>query len=113
MNSLRFGNLDNDHTKMLFSEVVRGIASYGNVVDVPTVGGEIQFDKQYEENPLVNAMVVGLISHDDMQKGVSSGLRVRADLPQAGHCSAVSAGQFHHANPRCWFRRCSWDWLQA
>ena len=74
MNSLRFGNLDNDHTKMLFSEVVRGIASYGNVIDVPTVGGEIQFDKQYEENPLVNAMVVGLISHDDMQKGVAAGV---------------------------------------
>lgn len=74
MNSLRFGNLDNDHTKMLFSEVVRGIASYGNVVEVPTVGGEIQFDKQYEENPLVNAMVVGLVAHDDMQKGVAAGV---------------------------------------
>ena len=34
MNSLRFGHLDNDHTKMLFTEVVRGIASYGNVIDV-------------------------------------------------------------------------------
>ncbi|MED4351957.1 phosphoribosylformylglycinamidine synthase subunit PurL [Schinkia azotoformans] len=74
MNSLRFGNLDNDRTKMLFSEVVRGIASYGNVIDVPTVGGEIQFDEQYEENPLVNAMVVGLISHDDVQKGVAAGV---------------------------------------
>lgn len=74
MNSLRFGNLDNDHTKMLFSEVVRGISSYGNVVEVPTVGGEIQFDNQYEENPLVNAMVVGLVSHDDMQKGVAAGI---------------------------------------
>ena len=74
MNSLRFGNLDNDHTKMLFSEVVRGISSYGNVVEVPTVGGEIQFDNQYEENPLVNAMVVGLVSHDDMQKGVAAGV---------------------------------------
>lgn len=74
MNSLRFGNLNNDHTKMLFSEVVRGIASYGNVIDVPTVGGEIQFDEQYEENPLVNAMVVGLVSHDDVQKGVAAGV---------------------------------------
>ncbi|HHW38995.1 MAG TPA: phosphoribosylformylglycinamidine synthase subunit PurL [Bacillales bacterium] len=74
MNSLRFGNLDNDHTKMLFSEVVRGIASYGNVIDVPTVGGEIQFDEQYEENPLVNAMVVGLVHHDDVQKGIAAGV---------------------------------------
>ena len=74
MNSLRFGNLDNDHTKMLFTEVVRGIASYGNVIDVPTVGGEIQFDEQYAENPLVNAMVVGLVHHDDVQKGVAAGV---------------------------------------
>src|SRR6476620_1986125 len=74
MNSLRFGNLDNDHTKMLFSEVVRGISSYGNVIDVPTVGGEIQFDKQYEENPLVNAMVVGLVNHEDVQKGLAAGV---------------------------------------
>ena len=74
MNSLRFGNLDNDHTKMLFTEVVRGIASYGNVIDVPTVGGEIQFDEQYAENPLVNAMVVGLVDHNDVQKGLAAGV---------------------------------------
>ena len=74
MNSLRFGNLDNDHTKMLFTEVVRGIASYGNVIDVPTVGGEIQFDEQYAENPLVNAMVVGLVDHGDVQKGLAAGV---------------------------------------
>ncbi|WP_165767973.1 phosphoribosylformylglycinamidine synthase subunit PurL [Virgibacillus indicus] len=74
MNSLRFGNLNNDHTKMLFSEAVRGIASYGNVIEVPTVGGEVQFDESYEENPLVNAMVVGLVNHDDVQKGLASGV---------------------------------------
>ena len=75
MNSLRFGNLDNDHTKMLFTEVVfRAIASYGNVMDVPTVGGEIQFDEQYAENPLVNAMVVGLVDHGDVQKGLAAGV---------------------------------------
>lgn len=74
MNSLRFGKLDNDHTKHLFSEAIRGIASYGNVVGVPTVGGEVQFDECYEENPLVNAMVVGLINHDDVQKGVAAGV---------------------------------------
>jgi phosphoribosylformylglycinamidine synthase subunit PurL len=74
LNSLRFGNLDKDRTKWLFSEAVRGIASYGNVVDVPTVGGEVQFDESYEENPLVNAMVVGLVNHDDVQKGLASGI---------------------------------------
>ncbi|WP_085993308.1 phosphoribosylformylglycinamidine synthase subunit PurL [Oceanobacillus senegalensis] len=74
LNSLRFGNLDKNHTKWLFSEAVRGIASYGNVVDVPTVGGEVQFDESYEENPLVNAMVVGLVNHDDVQKGLAEGV---------------------------------------
>ncbi|TFJ92616.1 phosphoribosylformylglycinamidine synthase subunit PurL [Lentibacillus salicampi] len=73
MNSLRFGNLATGRTKYLFQEVVHGIAGYGNCVGVPTVGGEVQFDDSYEENPLVNAMCVGLINHDDIQKGVASG----------------------------------------
>src|SRR5690606_21400339 len=66
LNSLRFGNLNTERTKYLFSEVVSGIAGYGNCVGVPTVGGEIQFDDCYEENPLVNAMSVGLIRHDEI-----------------------------------------------
>ncbi|WP_217587875.1 phosphoribosylformylglycinamidine synthase subunit PurL [Lentibacillus saliphilus] len=74
LNSLRFGELDSERTKELFTEVVRGIAHYGNTLEVPTVGGEIQFDACYEENPLVNAMVVGLLDHDDMQKGVAAGV---------------------------------------
>lgn len=74
LNSLRFGNLDQDRSKWLFSEAVRGIASYGNVIEVPTVGGEVQFDESYEENPLVNAMVVGLVNHNDVQKGVAAGV---------------------------------------
>ncbi|WP_206207810.1 phosphoribosylformylglycinamidine synthase subunit PurL [Virgibacillus profundi] len=74
MNSLRFGKLKDDHTKMLFSEAVRGIASYGNVIGVPTVGGEVQFDESYKENPLVNAMVVGLVDHDKVQKGTAAGV---------------------------------------
>lgn len=74
LNSLRFGNLENEKTKWLFSEAVKGIASYGNTVEVPTVGGEVQFDECYDENPLVNAMVVGLVNHGDVQKGVASGV---------------------------------------
>jgi phosphoribosylformylglycinamidine synthase len=74
LNSLRFGNLDNERNQWLFKEAVRGIASYGNTIEVPTVGGEIQFDESYEENPLVNAMVVGLVNHEDIQKGVAEGV---------------------------------------
>lgn len=74
MNSLRFGNLTNERTKYLFTEVVNGITGYGNCVGVPTVGGEVQFDDSYEENPLVNAMAIGLINHDDIQKGIAAGI---------------------------------------
>lgn len=74
MNSLRFGNLTSERTKYLFKEVVNGIAGYGNCVGVPTVGGEVQFDDSYEENPLVNAMGIGLINHNDIQKGLAKGI---------------------------------------
>ncbi|WP_047983114.1 phosphoribosylformylglycinamidine synthase subunit PurL [Ornithinibacillus californiensis] len=74
MNSLRFGNLTTDRVKYLFSEVVNGIAGYGNCVGIPTVGGEVQFDDSYEDNPLVNAMCIGLINHDDIQKGIAAGI---------------------------------------
>lgn len=74
LNSLRFGPLGNERTNYLFKEVVRGIAHYGNNVGVPTVGGEIQFDDCYSDSPLVNAMVVGLIDHKDIQKGIAAGI---------------------------------------
>ena len=74
LNSLRFGELDNDRTKYLFEEIVAGIGGYGNCIGIPTIGGEIQFDAVYEKNPLVNAMCVGLIDHKDIQKGQAKGI---------------------------------------
>ncbi|OEH93401.1 phosphoribosylformylglycinamidine synthase subunit PurL [Bacillus solimangrovi] len=74
LNSLRFGELDNPRTKYLFEEVVAGIAGYGNCIGIPTVGGEVQFDDCYKGNPLVNAMCVGLINHDEIQKGQAKGV---------------------------------------
>ncbi|MFE4351707.1 phosphoribosylformylglycinamidine synthase subunit PurL [Peribacillus butanolivorans] len=74
LNSLRFGELENDRVKYLFKEVVAGIAGYGNCIGIPTVGGEIQFDPSYEGNPLVNAMCVGLIDHKDIKKGQAHGV---------------------------------------
>jgi phosphoribosylformylglycinamidine synthase len=61
LNSLRFGNLDEDKTQHLLSGVVHGIGHYGNCFGVPTVGGEIYFDECYHTNPLVNAMSVGIV----------------------------------------------------
>ncbi|WP_044895045.1 phosphoribosylformylglycinamidine synthase subunit PurL [Bacillus alveayuensis] len=74
LNSLRFGELTSPRVKYLFENIVAGIAGYGNCVGIPTVGGEVQFDSAYEGNPLVNAMCVGIIRHEDIQRGVASGV---------------------------------------
>ena len=69
LNSLRFGELTNPRSRYLLAGVVHGIASYGNAVGVPTVGGEISFHPCYQENPLVNVMAIGLLRHQDLQRG--------------------------------------------
>lgn len=74
LNSLRFGRLDNERVRYLFEHVVSGIAGYGNCIGIPTVAGEVMFDEAYEGNPLVNAMCVGLIDHDKIQRGVAKGI---------------------------------------
>lgn len=74
LNSLRFGNLHNNHTKQLMKGVVKGIGNYGNSFGVPTVGGEVYFNHCYNQNILVNAMSVGIV---EIGKTVSA----RADGP--------------------------------
>ncbi len=61
LNSLRFGNLEEDKTQHLLAGIVHGIGHYGNCFGVPTVGGEIYFEECYHTNPLVNAMSVGIV----------------------------------------------------
>jgi phosphoribosylformylglycinamidine synthase len=74
LNSLRFGSLDNPRTRRLFSGVVSGIAHYGNCVGVPTVGGEVYFDPAYADNPLVNAMAIGLMETPEIVKSGAAGI---------------------------------------
>lgn len=74
LDSLRFGELDDPRCEYLFNGVVAGIADYGNCIGIPTVAGEIYFDNTYKENPLVNAMCVGLINHNEIIKGIASGV---------------------------------------
>jgi phosphoribosylformylglycinamidine synthase len=77
LNSLRFGELDGpggDRVRYLFAGVVKGIGDYGNCVGIPTVGGEVYFDSAYEGNPLVNAMAIGLMKHEELIKGVAEGV---------------------------------------
>jgi phosphoribosylformylglycinamidine synthase II len=61
LNSLRFGNINLDHTKFLMKGVVKGIGNYGNAFGVPTVGGEVYFNDCYNQNILVNAMSAGIV----------------------------------------------------
>lgn len=74
LNSLRFGELNNPRTQFLLSGVVHGISHYGNCFGVPTVGGEIYFDNCYHDNPLVNAMAVGIVAVDKTASAASSGV---------------------------------------
>jgi phosphoribosylformylglycinamidine synthase II len=74
LDSLRFGNLDNSRVRYLLENVVKGIADYGNAFGVPTVAGEIYFDESYDENPLVNAMAVGIVSHDRIARAAAKGV---------------------------------------
>ena len=69
LDSLRFGELTSPRSRHLLAGVVAGIASYGNAVGVPTVGGEVEVNPCYEENPLVNVMAVGLMRRDALRKG--------------------------------------------
>jgi phosphoribosylformylglycinamidine synthase len=73
LNSLRFGHLTNAHNRELMRGVVRGIADYGNCFGVPTVAGEVCFDSSYDENPLINAMAVGILDSRKMARAVASG----------------------------------------
>jgi phosphoribosylformylglycinamidine synthase II len=73
LNSLRFGMLDNERARYLFKGVVKGIGDYGNSFGVPTVAGEVYFDTSYQENPLVNAMSVGIVKHGQWASAVAKG----------------------------------------
>ncbi len=66
LNSLRFGPPDDAANRRLLRGVVDGIGWYGNCIGVPDVAGEIYFDESYSQNPLVNAMCVGIARIDDL-----------------------------------------------
>ena len=74
LNSLRFGELTEKQNRRLLRGVVAGIGGYGNCIGIPTTAGEIEFDHRYDGNPLVNAMCVGIIDHDMVQKGTAKGI---------------------------------------
>lgn len=73
LNSLRFGEPNTDRTRYLVKGVVSGIGHYGNCFGVPTVAGEVYFDRCYTDNPLVNAMAVGVLRSDRMASATAQG----------------------------------------
>jgi len=83
VNSLRFGPIESANpedaqavanNRRLFGGVVAGIAHYGNCFGIPTVAGEVYFDKSYEGNPLVNAFCLGVLRHDQIVRGQAKGV---------------------------------------
>jgi len=73
MDALRFGPADAHDTARVLPGVVSGISFYGNCLGLPNIGGELAFDPCYAGNPLVNALCVGLMRHDDLKSAVATG----------------------------------------
>ncbi len=74
LNALSFGDPKNPKTRALVAGVVAGIGGYGNSFGVPTVGGEMRFDRRYDGNILVNAMAVGLAEKDKIFYAKATGI---------------------------------------
>jgi phosphoribosylformylglycinamidine synthase len=70
LNALRFGPISSgdvsSKSRWLFKNVVKGIADYGNCIGIPTVGGEIEFDKSFDEYCLVDVAAIGLGLKEDI-----------------------------------------------
>lgn len=73
MDPLRFGAIDHPDTARVLPGVVKGIGGYGNSLGLPNIGGEIVFDECYQGNPLVNALCVGSLRHEDLHLANASG----------------------------------------
>ncbi len=74
MDPLRFGPLDADDTRRVMPGIVAGVGGYGNCLGLPNIGGEVVFDESYLGNPLVNALCVGVLRHEDLHLAFASGV---------------------------------------
>ncbi|MDO4888964.1 MAG: phosphoribosylformylglycinamidine synthase subunit PurL [Actinomycetaceae bacterium] len=73
MDQLRFGAVDHPDTARVVHGVVAGVGGYGNCLGLPNIGGETEFDASYQDNPLVNALCVGVMRHEDIHLANASG----------------------------------------
>jgi phosphoribosylformylglycinamidine synthase len=74
MDPLRFGDPANPDTRRVLTGVISGIGGYGNCLGLPNIGGEIVFDSSYQGNPLVNALCVGTMKHEDIHLAKATGI---------------------------------------
>jgi phosphoribosylformylglycinamidine synthase subunit PurL len=80
MDSLRFGPLGEPDTERVLPGVVAGIGGYGNCLGLPNIGGEVAFDRSYLGNPLVNALCIGVLRHEDLHLARARGVGNRVIL---------------------------------
>ncbi|HYI57755.1 MAG TPA: phosphoribosylformylglycinamidine synthase subunit PurL [Microlunatus sp.] len=80
MDPLRFGPLDAPDTARVLPGVVAGVGGYGNCLGLPNIGGEVVFDASYAGNPLVNALCVGVLRHEDLHLAKATGVGNKAIL---------------------------------
>ncbi|MEO7352094.1 MAG: phosphoribosylformylglycinamidine synthase subunit PurL, partial [Marmoricola sp.] len=74
MDALRFGPLEATDTHRVMPGIVAGVGGYGNCLGLPNIGGEVVFDATYAGNPLVNALCVGVLRHEDLHLAQASGV---------------------------------------
>ncbi|MFI7495735.1 phosphoribosylformylglycinamidine synthase subunit PurL [Kocuria sp. M4R2S49] len=106
MDPLRFGAIDHPDTARVVHGVVAGVGGYGNSLGLPNVGGEVVFDSSYQGNPLVNALAVGVMRHEDIRLANASGVGNRVVLFGArtggdgiGGASVLASESFDDAKP--------------
>jgi phosphoribosylformylglycinamidine synthase len=74
MDQLRFGDVSHPDTARVVHGVVSGVGGYGNSLGLPNIGGELVFDASYQGNPLVNALCVGVLRHEDIHLANATGV---------------------------------------
>ncbi|MBG6085046.1 phosphoribosylformylglycinamidine synthase subunit PurL [Zhihengliuella flava] len=106
MDPLRFGAIDHPDSQRVVHGVVSGIGGYGNSLGLPNIGGETVFDPIYQGNPLVNALAVGVLRHEDLRLANASGVGNKVVLFGArtggdgiGGASVLASESFDDSKP--------------
>ena len=106
MDPLRFGAIDHPDTQRVVHGIVAGVGGYGNSLGLPNIGGEVEFDPCYQGNPLVNALAVGVMRHEDIRLANASGTGNRVVLFGArtggdgiGGASVLASESFDDSKP--------------